>query len=501
MTTRLLGFLLASVVTLVAVPCGATSYPTFGFVPWRSSWNTAETTITRQNVAKLRVRWQISLGTVADSSPILLDSVNVGGVIRTVLYQTATNGTTFAIDASNGRKLWHFATSPYDGITDSTPVAEQSRTGGYTAIYVPSANGYIYKLDPGTGHELAGRGFPARLTKIPQTEKDNSPLNIANGYLYAATSGYNGDAPYYDGHVLAVNLKTGVTHVFNSLCSELTVLPTSSFCPQSDSGIWGRGGVVLDPDPSMNGEIYAVTGNGFYGTDSNYHYYGDTLLGLNPDATVLLGHYTPHNYQDLDYGDIDMGSTSPGVLPRQKNSKTPLMLVQGGKDAILRLIDRSPLRGVGHELQELAISSQLFGAPAVWTDRTNTTWVAISLGNGNYSEMDAYRLTTNAQGVSRLTPAWRSTAGYTNGEGTSPVVADGIVFIAMDNNLLALDSVSGHELWSSKLASAGKTIGPVHWQSPIVANGMVFCSDQNGMVTAYALPAAAAGRGMLPRRK
>jgi len=34
---------------------------------------------------------------------------------------------------------------------------------------------------------------------------------------------------------------------------------------------------------------------------------------------------------------------------------------------------------------------------------------------------------------------------------------------------------------------AGRTIGPVHWESPIVVNGWVYCSDENGQLTAYAL--------------
>jgi outer membrane protein assembly factor BamB len=76
----------------------------------------------------------------------------------------------------------------------------------------------------------------------------------------------------------------------------------------------------------------------------------------------------------------------------------------------------------------------------------------------------------------------------TNGEGTSPVVSNGIVFVAMDNALLALDTLTGKTLWSSANASALHTIGPVHWESPIVVNGWVYCSDENGKLTAYALP-------------
>jgi hypothetical protein len=77
---------------------------------------------------------------------------------------------------------------------------------------------------------------------MPNTEKDASPLNVAGGYLYAVTSGYFGDAPPYDGHVVAVRRSDGTTHVFNSLCSNVRTLPTPKSCPSNLSGIWARAG-------------------------------------------------------------------------------------------------------------------------------------------------------------------------------------------------------------------------------------------------------------------
>lgn len=71
--------------------------------------------------------------------------------------------------------------------------------------------------------------------------------------------------------------------------------------------------------------------------------------------------------------------------------------------------------------------------------------------------------------------------------GTSPVVANGIVFVAFNGAIVALDAFHGTELWSSATRSAGKTIGNVHWESPIVVIGWVYCSDHNGDLTAYAL--------------
>lgn len=454
----------------------ALNWPVFGHDPARSGVDVGDTTLNSTNVSTLVEKWQISFGSgnVADSTPILLANIQVGGTGQQMLYQTAKNGETFAIEAQTGKIIWTYSTSGPQ-ITQSTPAADPSGT----AIYVPGVDGKVHKLNAATGAEMSAPGFPATITTIPSTEKDASALNVANGYLYATTSGYDGDAPYYDGHVVSVNLSTGATNVFNSLCSSLTTLPTNSSCSNSDSGIWARGGAVVDPYPSMNGEVYVATGNGLYDGTNNY---GDSVIALSANVSTMIGSYTPTNYTTLQDDDTDLGSTSPTLLPVQSNSATPLMLAQGGKDSILRLLNRSALPGVSGELQEITLPSRLYATPAVWTNAAGVTYIFFGLPN----QIDAYELETSATGASSLVQAWSAQDGTTSGEGTSPVVSNGIVFVAMDNAIYALSAQTGNELWSS--TSTAHSIGPVHWQSPIVINGWVYCSDRNGNLTAYGLP-------------
>jgi outer membrane protein assembly factor BamB len=454
----------------------ALSWPMFGHDPARSGVDVGDTTLTTANVSKLVEKWQISFGSgnVADSTPILLGNVEIGNTPQQMLYQTDKNGKTFAIEAQTGKVIWTFSTSG-PNITDSTPAADPSGT----AIYVPGVDGKVHKLNAATGVEMSAPGFPATITTIPNTEKDASALNVANGNLYATTSGYDGDAPYYDGHVVSVNLSTGATNVFNSLCKSQTTLPTSSSCPNSDSGIWGRGGAVVDPAPAMNGAVYVATGNGLYDGTNNY---GDSVISLTSNVSAMTGSYTPMTFSNLQADDIDLGSTSPTLLPIQSNSATPLMLVQGGKDMILRLLNRSPLPGLGGELQQITLPNRLFATPAVWTNPQGVSYIFFGLPN----QIDAYEVETSAVGVSSLASAWVANDGSTSGQGTSPVVSNGIVFVAMDNAIFALSAQTGNELWSS--ANTAHSIGPVHWQSPIVINGWVYCSDQNGNLTAYGLP-------------
>ena len=492
---RALSALALSATLAIPAVARAADWPVFGHDPARTGVATGDTSVTSTNVATLHRAWATSFDDVADSTPILLSHVRMPrGGTRSLLFQTTRHGTTYAIDAHSGAIVWRFATpspailsiTPGDvasKITTSTPAADPS--GRY--VYVPSTNGYVHKLDAATGAEARASGFPLRITLMPDVEKDASALNLANGYLYAVTSGYIGDQGPYDGHVVTLRLSDGATHVYNTLCGNIheLVLDTSynkdsrSSCPQRESGIWARGGAVVDPDPSMGGRVYVATGNGAFDANHGGANYGDSVLALSPDGARLLDSFTPSSYDSLDQTDADLGSTAPVLLPREPRSRTPLMAVQGGKDDTIRLLNRAHLGGVRGELQDLTVSGAvLFSAPAVWRDGSGQTWVYIGDGSGT----TALRLVTDAHGASRLVVAW-SVGGFV----TSPVVSNGIVFVSGGGALKALDARTGRLLWTSANGTAGGTIGNIHWESPIVVNGFVYISDEAGRLTAYAV--------------
>ena len=469
---------LATLLTSSLRPAAATDWPVFGFDPARSSFNSAEHTLTRANVHRLHARWQTALGDVADSTPIYLNAVRVGKATMPMLFQTTNNGVTLGIEANTGKIMWKFTTHG-STVTNSTPAADPSGQ----AIYVPGIDGKVHKVSAARGRDERAPGFPAKITNLPVTEKDASPLNLANGYLYATTSGYYGDRPPYDGHVVAVNLSSGKTTVFNSLCSTYRHLIHSGTCSQQRSGIWGRGGAVVDPVTSLQGRIYVATGNGQYDANTGGDNYGDSLLSLTGDLSSMIGSYTPTDFQQLENGDTDLGSSSPGILPAQSSSATPYMIVEGGKDAILKVLDRSSLPGLGGELQEIDLPGGLFSAPAIWSDSSGRAWIFL----GFSEEVTAYQVATNSSGVSQLVGIWQTNPGNSQGEGSSPVVANGMVFVAFNSALVALNATTGKELWSSAMHSSGTNIGSIHWQSPIVVNGWVYCSDNNGNLTGYSL--------------
>ncbi len=460
---------------LVAAPCvaRAASWPTFDGNASRAAWLNHDHSVNRHNVGRLTMHWVATLNAVADSTPIYVEHVPKRSGAP-MLFQTDRAGTTYGIDATSGSVVWHFTTSG-PNITNSTPVLDP----GGAAIYVPGLDGYVHKLDAATGTELSAPGFPAQITLSPQLEKDASPLNVANGYLYAATSGYLGDAPPYDGHVVAVRLSDGKTNVFNSLCSNMHMLLQGSQCSSVRSGIWARAGVVVDPDASMDGRAYFATGNGPF--VRKQFDYGDSVVALSADGSASVGSFTPSDYERLWQDDLDLGSTAPAMLPPITQSHTPLLAVQGGKGQVLYLLDRAHLGQVSGQLQQFALPGELFTAPAVWVDESGRPLIFVGLLPDNSSVM-ALTLTTNAKGRSRLQSVWSANVG-----GTSPVPTSGLVFVAASGVLSALDASSGHIMWQSTQQSAGGTIGSIHWQSPIVVNGGVYISDGTGHLSAYTI--------------
>src|SRR5215207_1853351 len=177
-----------------------------------------------------------------------------------------------------------------------------------------------------------------------RSRKVRAPTQSRDGLVLLATGGYLGDAPPYQGHVVAIDKESGeIVNVFNTLCSDREGVIDPSSCDESGSAIWGRGGVVVEPE---SGNLLVSTGNGDWNGSTNW---GDSMLELSPNAGQLLKSYTPENEQELDAGDTDLSSASPAFVP-------PHFVVQGGKDGLLRVLDLTTLE-VGQKGGEASIAS------------------------------------------------------------------------------------------------------------------------------------------------
>jgi outer membrane protein assembly factor BamB len=456
----LLALVAAVAAALATVSSGSTAakklggdWTRFGYDAARTSSGPSRTGITPGSLSRLR-RQRVVLDGTADSSPIYARAVRVAGRVRDVFVVTTSYGKTIAVDASNGRIAWRFTPPGYSSwagsaqITNATPVLSTDRR----YVFAAAPSGKLYKLALATGGQVTN-GWPVTITRDPTHEKLASALNLAGGLLLESTGGYIGDAPPYQGHVVAVDTRTGrIVHVWNSLCSDRHALLEPPSCPESDSAIWARSGVVVDPSTH---DLLVATGNGRW---DGARYWGDSVLELSPDAGKLLQNWTPANQAELNSGDVDLGSTAPALLGGG-------LAVQSGKDGKLRLLDLGKLNGrggagpvTGGELQTLSTpsGSGLFSAPAVWRNG-RTTWLFVS----DFSATAAYVLKGR-----RLSQAW-----HVSSAGTSPVVAGGLLYVydpagslavyvpTTGKRLVSLDAGSGH--WSSPIVTDGRIALPV----------------------------------------
>lgn len=456
----------------------------FGFDASGKRNNAVETHINAATVGRLHVIWRSRLPTIADSTPAYLHGLTFpGGTVRNVLYLTTKLGSLVALDADSGALLWARSNPTYDPnkFTTSSPYADASSR----MVYSYGLDGRVHKYNAITGRERFDGGWPKKVTTMRLSEKESSALNAANGFLYVTMASFGGDAPPYQGHVVTINLTNGTTHVFNTICSDRTHLLAPGECRDNGAGIWSRPGVVVDP---QTGDVVLATGNGPYTADKGGHDWGDSVLILSPDGSHLLDAYTPRRPNDLYTQDLDLGSSAPVLLPAIPTSSTPHLAVQADKEGLLRLLNLRNLNGrggpghIGGQLQTLDAPNHcpVVTQPAVWVDpATHGVWIFVSSG----CAIGGYQIKVSADHHAMLRLQWTVPVGA-----TSPMVAGGVVFAATTGSkeILALDPHTGHFLWTSSKRHGG-SIGYTHWENPIVVNGRLYCSDENGVVTAYGL--------------
>jgi len=464
--------------------------------PSHSGNNTLEHTLSSANVSQLQLLFQVSLPAVADGAPAYLSNVTTASGQHNIVFVTTKTGGLDALDALTGASIWWKpSTAPACKInngstacyTTSSPAIDPNRQ----YVYSYGLDGYVHKYAVGDGSEVVTGGWPELTSTKVYDEKGSPALSLAtanNGtsYLYMPNGGYPGDNGDYQGHITAINLSDGSQKVFNSLCSNLTVhfvdsrVVSGTDCPQVQSAIWARPGVIYDPDTD---EIYMSTGNGDF-TPASFDW-GDSDFSLHPDGSGAgngnpLDSYTPTNQASLNSSDLDLGSTAPAILP-VNSGKYPHLAVQGGKDHVLRLLNLDNLSGqglpgkTGGEVSSISLSfgGQILTQPAVWTNPLDgSTWVFVADGSG----LDALQLVLDGSGNPSLVSQW------TAGSGTSPIIANGVLYYARNSLISALDPVTGTLLWSSS------SIGNIHWQSPVVVNGVLYLEDQSGHLTGFSLP-------------
>jgi hypothetical protein len=437
-------------------------WPEFGLDPQRSNVSAQATGITAANVRHLR-RLSLALPGTVDSSPVYVHGAVVAGAAHDVIVVSTTYGKTLAIDARSGRILWTFTPHGYSTwagsaqITTASPLIDPDGMW----VYAASPNGEIHKLSLANGSEDTSGAWPVTITREPRHEKIAAALNIEGPDVIAATGGYLGDAPPYQGHVVLIDRASGqIVAVFNTLCANRRTLIAPSSCAASDSAILSRAGAVVE----RSGRILIDTGNGPWNGSTNF---GDSALELTFPALRLRQAFTPTDQEALNTSDTDLGSSAPALLGEDR-------VVLAGKDGIMRVLDLARLDGhaparatggyrerLGGEVQRLPLpgGGELFTAAAVWQHGGHTTvFVAGEHGSGAY-----------ALHAGRLHELWQNSQ-----PGTSPVLAGGLLYVYEPE-------AGGINVYipSSPHPIAHLAGSPGHWNSPIVVDGHVVEPEGN----------------------
>ena len=246
----------------------------------------------------------------------------------------------------------------------STPVVDTDRHAIYLVTTSKQQDGsiihQIWMLDLATGANLRPpttiSGASGRAVFVSHKQVQRSALLLSSNQVYVAFASYGDIQKPYHGWVFSFNADT--------------LAPLHTFCSspqpagdQGEGGIWQAG---QGPATDDAGNLYFMTGNGDF--DIAQGNFGDSVLKLGPNLN-RLDFFSPHNHDDLDRGDKDLGSAGVLAIPGTN------MIIGGGKEAVLYLMDMNHLggfdRNTDHVLDEFPASvtdgnHHIHGSPVFW---------------------------------------------------------------------------------------------------------------------------------------
>jgi hypothetical protein len=481
----------------------------------RTGQNTSETVLTHTNVKVSRFGKLFSQNVdgYVYAQPLYLPNVNIPGKgTHNVVYVATEHDSAYAFDAdnntgSNASPLWQTSfINPSQGITtvssgdvsctdlipeigvSGTPVIDAS-TGTIYMVAKTKEQGRIvqrlHALDVTTGAEKFG-GPVVINARAPGTgdgsqngrvkfdalrEGQRAGLLLQNGNVYIAWASHCDIGPYH-AWVLSYNASTlAQTGVWNST-------PNGGL-----GGVW-QGGIAPAGDATFN--TFVATGNGTFDINQHGRDFGESIVKLAPPSGNRLkptDYFTPFDQDDLNNGDVDLGSGGVVLLPDQTGPHKHL-LVEAGKEGTIYLIDRDHMGHYNPNDNSQIVQSLdraiggVWGAPAWWN---NNVYFG---GSGDYLKLYPF---DPVSGLLATSPASESPTffGY---PGPSPSisangVANGIVWALQTDPypsgsaiLHAYDATNvSTEFYNSQQSPARDDPGgAVKFAVPTVANGKVY---------------------------
>ncbi|HEY6268839.1 MAG TPA: hypothetical protein VIX11_11115 [Candidatus Acidoferrum sp.] len=337
---------------------------------------------------------------------------------------------------------------------------------------------------PGTG---AG-SVSGRVAFDPRNENQRPGLVLSNGVVYVAWASHEDHDPYH-GWVIGFSASTlapVANAVFNSTPNQVGTLSYSR------GGIWMGGGA---PAVDSSGNLFFITGNGTFDANTGGSNYGDSVIKLGTASGFSVADYfTPLDQASLDANDTDFGSGAATVLVDQPSGPVAHLLIGGGKQGNLFLLNRDNLGkfsgSANNVVQAINLGNSIFATPVFWQ---NNLYVA---GVGTLKQFAFNTSTGKFNGA----PFSQSATSYGFPGATPSLSSSGsanAIIWALDNNLYCTPQSPGcgatvlhaydatnlaTELWNSSQASANRDLAghAVKFTVPTVANGKVYvCTRGN----------------------
>jgi hypothetical protein len=466
-----------------------------------TGWNQSETDLTPATVASASFGRITTLNVDGNvfAQPLIVSNFTMpDSTVHNVLIVATGHDTVYAYDAQDYSLLWKRRLGkpqasndvgcgdiqPEYGIS-STPVILRNAPNQAT-IYLVAAtepasfsfHTQVHALDLGTGKDLMKaveihpKGRLATGGKIhfdPQNQWNRVSLAYANGNVYVGVGSHcDNSAGSISGWMLSYSTTDlHQTGAFNTIRAQ---------AGYELSSIWMSG---YAPAIDASGNVFAITGNGYYSAAHHEKGYGESVIALRPDLKKPVSTFTPAEFQQLNNDDADFGSGGFMLIPSVDGQEAPPMGVGEGKDGTIYLLDASNLGGLersGHApLQKISEASCFCGA-AYYSGPSG----GIVYYQGSGDMLRGYSVNAGASPSLTNMISGTSSAGF---GGSFPIVSSngattdtGIVWLIRRGSTVQLEAYDATSLGNPLFqANAGVwSNGSRAYLSPLAANGRVY---------------------------
>jgi hypothetical protein len=478
----------------------------------RSGINAQETKLTPANVNVVSFGKLASVAVQGEvfAQPLYIDNVTMSDNKAHKLVIVATeHDQVYAIDAESYQVLWQrslldsqglITTIPTDdvqchvlgtevGITGTPVIDPDTETLYLVAATKSTQNGQaeysqkIYALGlkdgqdetgPTTITTPSGSGSYGSAEFSSLLNLQRAALLLENGNVYVSWASHC-DNGSYSGWMM------GFSTTNLQLSSAWTPDPSGM-----SGGMWMSGG---GPAADGSGNIFMAVGNGWSDASTGGSNYGDSVVRLTVSGSQVNvpDYFMPYDYDKLYNQDLDLGAGTPLLLPAQPGARYPNLMVAGGKEGTVYLLNRDNL-GKWHAnndsqvVQSFGLGSGIFNTPIFWN---NTLYYGVTNQPLEAFAYDPSTQTFNTTPVSSSSMSF-SFAGVSpslSSNNGSDVVLWAVESAGTSGILRAFNPTDlSTELYDSEMSpDRDRVDGGIRFAVPTVANGEVFVGGQSAL--------------------